>query len=186
MTVFRCITLVMSKSFIKILFVFLVPFVAISCQNEPRPKKKISRQEVKEPLIQANKHLVKKEEEDINDYIRRHKWNMTETGSGLRYMIYKEGDGDKTVTGNIVKLDYTIIFITGDTLASSYNRKPMEFMVGKGNIIAGMEEGILLLRKGDKAKFVIPSHLAYGLTGEKGKIPPGSTLIYDLEVLEIN
>ena len=67
---------------------------------------------------------------------------------------------------------------------SSYKRnQPIEFSVGIGQVISGWDEGILLLNKGDKAKFIIPSNLAYGEAGAGGVIPPNATLIFELELL---
>jgi FKBP-type peptidyl-prolyl cis-trans isomerase len=58
-------------------------------------------------------------------------------------------------------------------------------MIGKGGVEAGLEDGILLMHEGGRAKFIIPSHLAFGLTGNGNKIPPKSTLIYDIKLLKI-
>jgi FKBP-type peptidyl-prolyl cis-trans isomerase len=67
---------------------------------------------------------------------------------------------------------------------SSYKRnQPIEFNVGIGQVIPGWDEGIMLLKKGDKAKFVIPSNLAYGEAGAGGVIPPNATLIFEVELL---
>lgn len=67
---------------------------------------------------------------------------------------------------------------------SSYKRnEPIEFNVGIGQVIAGWDEGIMLLRKGEKAKFVIPSNLGYGEAGAGGVIPPNATLVFEVELL---
>ena len=69
---------------------------------------------------------------------------------------------------------------------SSYKRKePIDFNVGIGQVIAGWDEGIQLLKVGDKARFVIPSNLAYGATGAGGVIPPNATLIFDVELMGV-
>ena len=67
---------------------------------------------------------------------------------------------------------------------SSYKRnQPIEFQVGIGQVISGWDEGILLLNRGDKARFIIPSDLAYGENGAGGVIPPNATLIFELELI---
>ena len=69
---------------------------------------------------------------------------------------------------------------------SSYRRKePLQFTVGVGQVIAGWDEGILLLHEGDKARLVIPSELAYGSRGAGGVIPPNAPLIFDVELVSV-
>ena len=78
------------------------------------------------------------------------------------------------------------MFTEGGVFDDSYKRgKPIEFPIGMGNVIPGWDEGILLLNKGDKARFVIPSHLAYGEAGAGGVIPPNATLVFDVELMDI-
>ena len=68
---------------------------------------------------------------------------------------------------------------------SSYQRnEPITFSLGIGQVIAGWDEGIMLLNKGSKARFVIPSNLAYGSQGAGGIIPPDATLIFEVELIE--
>ena len=69
---------------------------------------------------------------------------------------------------------------------SSYKRnQPIEFKLGVGQVIPGWDEGISLLKVGDKARFVIPSYLAYGSQGAGGVIPPNANLIFDVELVKI-
>ena len=76
--------------------------------------------------------------------------------------------------------------IDGTVFDSSYERKqPIDFQVGIGQVIAGWDEGLLLLKVGDKARFVIPSNLAYGSQGAGGVIPPDATLIFDVELMNV-
>ena len=169
--------------FLTLVFAFLALFT--SCRNPQQENRKIGPSDVKEPLIYANKEAVETETEQIRDFLRRHKWEMKETGSGLRYWIYKEGSGRKVDEGDVVVLDYTISLLNGDTVYTSGQRGNLVFIPGRAQVISGMEEGILLLRRGDRAKFIIPSHLAYGLIGDQEKIGQKATLVYDVEVLEI-
>ena len=74
----------------------------------------------------------------------------------------------------------------GQVFDSSYKRKePIEFTLGIGQVIAGWDEGISLLKEGDKARFVIPSDLGYGARGAGGVIPPHATLIFDVELVKV-
>ena len=166
--------------------VFLLIILMGCVQDNPKKKPSIKKKEVEESLVQANKQIVKTEEQHIIDLINRYGWDMEETGSGLRYMVYEEGKGLAIETGDIVELKYNTRLITGDIIYSSDSLGPMMFLVGKAEVISGLEEGILLLHVCDKAKFVIPSHLAFGLLGDDNMIPTKATLIYDIEVIQKN
>lgn len=109
-----------------------------------------------------------------------------ETPSGLRYKILQKGDGAKAIKGKMVSVHYKGQLLDGTVFDSSYQRKePIDFEVGVGQVIAGWDEGILLLNVGDKARFVIPSNLGYGSRGAGGVIPPNATLIFDVELMKV-
>jgi len=108
------------------------------------------------------------------------------TASGLRYKFIQKGDGKRAEIGKTVSVHYTGQLEDGKTFDSSYPRKkPIEFPLGKGNVIEGWDEGIALLQVGDKARFVIPSYLGYGENGAGGVIPPNATLIFDVELIDV-
>ena len=169
----------------QILFLTLISTIIFSCSNEPRNVKHLDKKAYEKPLLEANKQMVKTEDQHIEDLLSRYKWDMTETGSGLRYMIYDKGEGEKAKKGRIAKVDYTIKNITGDIIYSSEEDGPLSFVIGNGEVISGLEEGILFLNVGDKAKFIIPSHLAFGLVGDDDLIPGKASLIYDIKLLEL-
>jgi peptidyl-prolyl cis-trans isomerase A (cyclophilin A) len=109
-----------------------------------------------------------------------------ETESGLRYQIIQNGDGVRPEAGQTVAVHYKGMFPDGAEFDNSYKRgEPIQFPVGTGNVIAGWDEGIQLLKVGDKARFVIPSHLAYGERGAGGVIPPNATLVFDVELMDV-
>ena len=109
-----------------------------------------------------------------------------ETNSGLRYKIIQKGDGKKATKGAKVSVHYKGQLLDGTVFDSSYKRKqPIDFNVGIGQVISGWDEGIQLLQVGDKARLVIPSHLAYGERGAGGVIPPNATLIFDVELMDV-
>jgi peptidyl-prolyl cis-trans isomerase A (cyclophilin A) len=108
------------------------------------------------------------------------------TESGLRYKMIQKGDGKRAEAGKTVAVHYEGSLETGKVFDSSYPRKkPIEFRLGQGQVIEGWDEGIALLQVGDKARFVIPSDLAYGAAGAGGVIPPNATLIFDVELMEV-
>ncbi|TDO70478.1 peptidyl-prolyl cis-trans isomerase A (cyclophilin A) [Flavobacterium chryseum] len=108
------------------------------------------------------------------------------TESGLRYKMINKGDGKKAEAGKTVAVHYEGSLENGKVFDSSYPRKkPIEFRLGQGQVIEGWDEGIALLQVGDKARFVIPSDLAYGAAGAGGVIPPNATLIFDVELMEV-
>jgi FKBP-type peptidyl-prolyl cis-trans isomerase len=108
------------------------------------------------------------------------------TDSGLRYKIIQKGDGKKAEKGKKVSVHYKGALENGQEFDSSYKRKePIDFQLGVGQVIAGWDEGIALLQVGDKARFVIPSHLGYGSRGAGGVIPPDATLIFDVELMDV-
>ncbi|MEQ6124196.1 peptidylprolyl isomerase [Pseudotenacibaculum sp. MALMAid0570] len=109
-----------------------------------------------------------------------------ETPSGLRYKILQNGEGKKATKGAMVSVHYKGQLLDGTVFDSSYKRKqPIDFAIGVGQVIAGWDEGIQLLKVGDKARLVIPSNLAYGERGAGGVIPPNATLIFDVELMNV-
>jgi peptidylprolyl isomerase len=107
------------------------------------------------------------------------------TASGLKYAIVKEGDGALVGKEKQITVHYSGFLLDGNRFDSSVERdEPFTFIAGVGQVIPGWDEGVQLLKKGSKARFIVPSNLAYG-DRDLGKIPPNSTLIFDVEVLDI-
>ena len=109
---------------------------------------------------------------------------VKETSSGLQYEVLQEGQGTQHPTASsTVKVHYHGTLLDGTVFDSSVARgEPISFPLNR--VIAGWTEGVQLMVEGDKYKFFIPSHLAYG-DSAAGKIAPGSTLIFEVELLEV-
>lgn len=111
---------------------------------------------------------------------------FVKTESGLRYQILQEGSGSNAKKGQTVSVHYKGQLTDGTVFDSSYKRnQPIDFQLGVGQVISGWDEGIQLLKVGDKARFVIPSDLAYGSAGAGGVIPPDANLIFDVELMDV-
>ena len=109
-----------------------------------------------------------------------------QTDSGLRYKIIQKGSGAQAEKGKSVSVHYEGSLDNGQVFDSSYQRKdPITFTLGIGQVIQGWDEGIALLKEGDKARFVIPSYLGYGERGAGGVIPPNATLVFDVELIKV-
>lgn len=108
------------------------------------------------------------------------------TESGLRYQFIQKGNGKQAEKGKKVAVHYKGQLVNGKEFDNSFKRKdPIEFTLGVGQVIEGWDEGIQLLKVGDKARFVIPSHLGYGSRGAGGVIPPNAVLIFDVELMDV-
>ena len=169
------------------LLIVPVLFVIISCssQDNRRKKEKLSPKELEDKFVEMNRYLVKKDSERIESYIDRRQWEMNRTESGLWYQIYDSGSGPAVKKGNIIRYNYTVELLDGTVCYTSDSLGPKQFKVGKGGVENGLELGVLHLREGDKARFIMPPFQAHGLLGDREKIPPHSSIMYQVELLQV-
>ena len=107
------------------------------------------------------------------------------TASGLKLSDIKVGTGAEASAGQTVSVNYRGILENGTEFDSSYGRGAFKFPLGGGQVIKGWDEGVVGMKVGGKRKLIIPPELGYGKRGI-GPIPPNSTLIFEVELLEIN
>jgi peptidyl-prolyl cis-trans isomerase A (cyclophilin A) len=123
----------------------------------------------------------------LDEKLKAHVGNATKTASGLYYEITEAGSGAKPKKGQTVSVHYAGYLLNGQKFDSSFDRnQPIQVAIGTGQVIAGWDEGIMLLNEGAKAKFIIPPQLGYGAQGAGGVIPPNATLIFEVQLVKVH
>ncbi len=148
--------------------------------------KKLNETEIEEErkLMEESAKLL--EEDLLNQFVEDNKIIEKPRLSGLYIIEKKEGTGRIVQTGDVLMVNYSGMFVNGNIFDLSFQRKePFVFIIGQGNVIQGWEEGFMYMKAGGKARFIIPSHLAYGKEGYGSIIPPYSCLIFDVELIKI-
>jgi FKBP-type peptidyl-prolyl cis-trans isomerase FkpA len=108
------------------------------------------------------------------------------TASGLKYVDLKAGQGEEARAGKVVEVHYTGWLENGTKFDSSVDRnRPFTFRLGAGDVIKGWDEGVAGMKAGGRRKLIIPPDLGYGKRGAGEVIPPGATLIFEVELLGV-
>ena len=168
-------------------FAALAMIMMVSCNSSGPPQgAETTDKQLEDSVAAYNQEIVGTESQEIEDYILRYQWQMKKTETGLRYMIYKQGDGRPVKPGDQVSIRYKINLLTGESVLRSDSVAFITLLVGKRQIVSGLEEGILLMNQGSKAKLIVPSHLGYGLLGDNTSIPARASIIFDVEVCRVD
>lgn len=173
---------------IRLFFYFFSVLIFTSCGEESvKVNPKIEWSEKKS--TDFNKELVIEEQLDIKFFLEQHKdWKITITGSGLQYYIYEHGVVDTTynpAAGDIAEIEYVVSLLDGTECYRVTDNQYEEFNVDNSHVESGVQEGIKKMTIGDRAKFIIPSHLGHGLLGDRDKIPPLNALVIDVYLIGI-
>lgn len=170
-----------------IIFCFSIFLLITSCsQPEENNEKviKVHKKALQDQFVKANQLVVQKENDEMDYYARSHKMNFVNTNSGLRFYVYEaSAKGDSIKDGDQITIKYTVSLLDGTECYSSEKDGPKTFIVGHEDLESGIHKGVQLLKKGDKALIMIPSHLAHGLLGDMKKIPPQRAIVYDVQIL---
>jgi len=145
----------------------------------------VDNEQVQKDLMASNKVKHQNEIKRISEFIARKQWPMDETATGLRYWIYQKGNGSLAKNSDVAVIAYTVEVMEGKKCYSADSLKPGSFLIGQDNVERGLHEAMVLMHVGDKVRLILPSHLAFGLTGDSDCIPPDASLVYDVHLIEL-
>lgn len=173
--------------FVFIILSALLLLTASTCKNRHQRPIASDREvkQYKEPLVNVNRQLVEKDRILIEKYAERRNWDMQESETGLFYLVDGKGSGDAAIEGDMVTITYNLSLLDGTLCYSTDSLGAESFVVGHEDVESGLDEGVRLMRKGDRAKLIIPPHLAHGLLGDQDKIPPRSIILIELNMVDI-
>jgi len=133
----------------------------------------------------ANEARRDSEQDNINRFLEENGYKVEPTETGLYYIEVEEGNGAQAEAGKKVKVHYKGTFLNGEKFDASYDRgEPIEFTLGRGEVIKGWDEGISMMKEGGKANLVIPSKIGYG-SQSRGTIKAYSPLFFEVELVEV-
>lgn len=169
----------------------LIPlFVLLLLESACQEKKQVPKTENKwdkNTSVDYNKEINEREAIQIALFLDHHtEFKMTQTTSGLRYMIYKDSiSKQKPTIGRNVYITLKITMLDGTLCYLTEDFEEEVFLVDKSDKESGLNEAIKLMTPGDRAKLILPSHLAHGLLGDFDKIPPQAILLIDVQLNKI-
>lgn len=165
----------------------IIALLFFSCDNVKNKKENqhIDDKQLELSLEDMNRKMLQYESELIDNYIEKNNLKVIKTGTGLRYQIFNEGDGNLIKKGDVVTLEYELSLLSGELLYSSENDGSKVFLVSRGGVETGLEEAVLKLKNNSEAILILPSHLAHGLLGDGNKIPPKAIIVYKIKVIDI-
>ena len=167
-------------------FLILLVFVLSSCKNHTTTTNHMTDQEINEHLTNANKLRVQKESQQIDEFVNKHQFKVERTGTGLRIQKYiSVKEVLNPVAHNLITVAYKVYLLDGTSCYNSDSTGLISFRLSEGQEARGMEEGLMMMSPGEKAYLVLPMHLAYGLSGDGNKIPPGAALYMDVELIKV-
>lgn len=155
--------------------------------NEGKGKIQENNKAILAKLEEERQKKAREFEENQQKMAENLKSGMQKTDSGLYYKITKENPAGKAPkAGDIVSVHYAGKLVDGGEFDNSFKRgEPIEIPIGMGRVIKGWDEGILLLKEGETATFLIPAELGYGARGAGGVIPPNAWLVFDVELVKV-
>ena len=135
---------------------------------------------LKENMITANRYLVVGEDTKIDAYAERHGWKMERLEGGTRMMVTTPGHGELIAREDTVNIRYTMEALSGRKI---YGERTSSVVAGHGDPMRGIDQAIRHMRRGAKARLILPSEQAYGVVGDGGAIGHREILVVEMEVI---
>ncbi len=158
----------------------LAAMLAVACHNTPVIEVADQKGDpLKENMMNANRYIAKSEEQQIDSYVARRGWPMTEIGSGARLWEMERGKGRQIDYEDTVKVTYRLEAINGAVI---YEQKAETFVAGRGQTVCGLDVAVRHLHHGSRARLILPSEQGYGVAGDGDRVPTRAILIYELKV----
>jgi len=174
------------------LYIFSLSILMVACQNfgnKPQESHQLKApQSQHESSIEVHRKFIENEKKSIQDYISDRDLDLERNGTGIYYQIEADTSIDESVkvaSGDDVKYHYKISLLNGTQLYSSAADKPAILRIDKEDAEIGLHDALKLMSLGDKGLFILPSHRAFGVSGDQNKVPPFTALVYDLEIVDI-
>lgn len=167
-------------------WIIVALLIVSACSSEQEQPERPEINWTKQNSTDLGKNLAIQEEIDIKLFLEMHKdWKMTKTGSGLRIYVYENGEGETAQSSDVAEIEFEIYLLDGTVCYKTEDDEYEEMVVDRSEIESGVQEALKLMRPGDRAKIIVPSHIAHGLIGDMDKIPPLTPLVVDLHLLGI-
>lgn len=163
----------------------------ISCNNKEVEEEvklqpySVVKEEHKEELLDWNKEIVQIDHTVIDKFIERRKWQMETSPTGLFYQIIETSNGTKVEADKYVEFSYKTSMLNGTVLYTSEEFGNRVLHMGHNQEEHGVNEGLLMMKEGEKGRFILPPHLAYGVPGDGYKVPSYTILVYEIEVISV-
>ncbi|MFK7784807.1 MAG: FKBP-type peptidyl-prolyl cis-trans isomerase [Crocinitomicaceae bacterium] len=169
----------------KLIFIAIFSIFLFSCEEEaPEQPKEVNW--TKDDSYNLGRDVAANEEIKIRLFLEMHKdWELTQTGTGLRYYVYEKGEGPTPKRGQTAEIEYVVSLLDGTECYRTEDDEYEELLVDRSDVETGVQEALKLLSVGDRAKLIIPSHIGHGLLGDQDKIPPLTTLVVDIYLMGI-
>ncbi|MDX1445882.1 FKBP-type peptidyl-prolyl cis-trans isomerase [Lishizhenia sp.] len=166
----------------------ILPFLAVftACTSTPEVEDTQPTSWSTDQSVEMNQRFAFEQEVEIKVYLKRHpELEMKKTETGLQYDIYKDSAGPTIQEDEVAHVKFLIQLLDEDTVYQSEGNTTSSFKVDKSDVELGLHQGIKMMSVGDRAKFIMPSHLAHGLLGDMQEIPPLEVIVADIELTAI-